>query len=75
MTIALTILSVVLVAALYQASKKIVRLRTEQREWKKLAMEKVADELIKDGTADSVEVTVGNERYIASMDDTEGPEQ
>ncbi len=76
MTIALTILSVaILVAALYQMAKQVVRLRAEVIEWKKLASEKIANDLIEDGTVDSVKVTIGNERYIVSTDDTEGPEQ
>ena len=75
MTIALTILSIVLVAALYQASKKIVRLRAARNEVLKSLAENVADDLVEDGVASTVKVTVGNERYIVSKDDTEGPEQ
>ena len=74
MTTALTILSVVLVAALYRMAKQVIRLRAETLEWKKLAMEKIADDFVEDGGG-TVEVTVGNERYVAGTDDTEGPEQ
>lgn len=74
MTIALTILSVVLVAALYRASEKIVRLRAERREWLKSVAKEAADNLT-ETFGGTTKVTVGNERYIVSKDDTEGPEQ
>ncbi len=75
MTIALAILSGVLIVALYQASAKIVRLRAERREVLKSLAEIVADDLVEDGVASTVKVTIGDERYIVSTDDTEGPEQ
>ncbi|KKN79972.1 hypothetical protein LCGC14_0334800 [marine sediment metagenome] len=74
MTIALTILSIVLLTTLYRASEKIVRLRAERREWWKSVAKEAADKMVEENGG-TVKVTIGNEQYVAGTDDTEGPEQ